>query len=129
MGTRFIATTESLAADGYKQMLVDSALDDVMLTSAMTGLPTNMLRPSVVAAGLDPDALPATMSEDGARALYGGGGADSQRKGPRRWSDIWSAGHSVSGVDAVVDVATLVDGLATQYETARREIVGRLGQD
>ncbi len=127
MGTRFIATTESMAAEGYKQMLVDSALDDVMLTSAMTGLPTNMLRPSVIAAGLDPDALPTTMSEDGARALYGSGGAGSERSGPRRWADIWSAGHSVSGVDGVVDVATLVDELAAQYDTARREVAGRFG--
>jgi nitronate monooxygenase len=58
METRFIATNESMAQSGYKQMLVDSTADDVVLTRAFTGLQTNMLRPSIVAAGLDPDALP-----------------------------------------------------------------------
>ena len=33
-------------------------LDDVLLTRAFTGLETNMLRPSIAAAGLDPDNLP-----------------------------------------------------------------------
>ena len=45
MGTRFIATVESMAVDGYKAMLVSAGLDDIMLTSAFTGLPTNKLRP------------------------------------------------------------------------------------
>src|SRR4029077_6677425 len=58
MGTKFIATRESLAKDAYKQMLVKSRLDDVRLPRAFTGLETNMLRPSIAAAGLDPDDLP-----------------------------------------------------------------------
>ena len=58
MGTRFIATAESMAQAKYKQMLVDGNADDVQLTRAFTGLRTNMLRPSIVAAGLDLDALP-----------------------------------------------------------------------
>jgi len=58
MGTKFIATRESLAKDEYKAMLVKSRLDDVLLTRAFTGLETNMLRPSITAAGLDPDDLP-----------------------------------------------------------------------
>jgi 2-(1,2-epoxy-1,2-dihydrophenyl)acetyl-CoA isomerase len=57
MGTRFIATRESMASDAYKSMLVSSSADDILLTRAFTGLQTNMLRPSIVAAGLDPDNL------------------------------------------------------------------------
>lgn len=111
MGTRFIATDESMAPAPYKQMLVDSSLDDVMLTSAMTGLPTSMLRPSIVASGLDPNALPTDMSEQNAADLYGSGAS-----GPRRWADIWSAGHSVSGISEIPAVAALVDQIAEQYE-------------
>ncbi len=58
MGTRFIATHESMADQRYKDMLVASSADDILLTRAFTGLQTNMLRPSIVAAGLDPDSLP-----------------------------------------------------------------------
>ena len=58
MGTKFIATAESMADARYKEMLVASNADDILLTTAFTGLQTNMLRPSITAAGLDPDDLP-----------------------------------------------------------------------
>ena len=58
MGTKFIATPESMADPRYKAMLVASSADDILLTTAFTGLQTNMLRPSISAAGLDPDDLP-----------------------------------------------------------------------
>jgi nitronate monooxygenase len=111
MGTSFIATEESMAVDGFKNMLVDSSMDDVLLTSAFTGLPTNKLRPSIVAAGLDPDALPArgmiNISED-----------INPDKRPKRWRDIWSAGHSVEGVKEIPTVAELVARVRREYDTA-----------
>ena len=67
MGTRFIATAESMAGDAYKQMLVDSDADDVMLTTAFTGLRTNMLKPSMIAAGLDPEPVDEQVSADRSR--------------------------------------------------------------
>ena len=112
MGTRFIATAESMAQPDYKQMLVDSSADDVLLTRAFTGLQTNMLRPSIVAAGLDPDALPERGGIDVAKDLAAGM--------PRRWREIWSAGHSVSSVTAVMSVAALVDTVAAEFDAAGR---------
>ena len=44
MGTRFIATIESMAPEAYKAMLVDASADDILLTKAFTGLQTNILR-------------------------------------------------------------------------------------
>jgi len=116
MGTRFIATEESRADPRYKQMLVASEFDDVLLSDAFTGLPANMLRPSIVDAGLDPEALPAGLSEEGARMLYGAGS-----EAPQRWRDIWSAGHSVSGVRSLVGVAALVAETRTEYDAARAQ--------
>ncbi|MFJ4293183.1 NAD(P)H-dependent flavin oxidoreductase [Cupriavidus sp. NPDC089707] len=126
MGTKFIATPESMASDGYRRMLVDSTLDDVMLTQAFTGLDTNMLRPSVEAAGLDPKSLSGPVTPERARELFSEKGK-AARGGQRRWVDIWSAGHSVSGVDAVTDVATLVGELAQQYAQAQRDTAAMLG--
>ena len=109
MGTRFIATQESMAVSGYKEMLVSSSLDDVMLSSAFTGLPASKLRPSIVTAGIDPDALPErgmiNVSED-----------INPDKRPKRWKDIWSAGHSVSGVKDLPPVADLMDRVAREFE-------------
>jgi nitronate monooxygenase len=116
MGTRFIATRESLAKPGYKEMLVRSRLDDVLLTRAFTGLETNMLRPSIAAAGLDPDNLPARGAIDISKDINA---AERDRPDARRWKDIWSAGHSVSGVTDVPSVAELIERTAAEYRSAR----------
>jgi nitronate monooxygenase len=121
MGTRFIATRESLAKDAYKEMLVKSRLDDVLLTRAFTGLETNMLRPSIAAAGLDPDNLPVRGAIDIAKDINASERAksDEERPDARRWKDIWSAGHSVSGVADVPSVAELVERTAGEYTAAK----------
>jgi len=113
MGTKFIATSESLASDRYKQMLIESEFDDVMLTRAFTGLDTSMLRTSIVAAGLDPLTLGETLTPEQARTLFG-----PTAEGPQRWQDIWSAGHSVSGVTATTTVGQLVTQTQQQYGVA-----------
>jgi nitronate monooxygenase len=114
MGTKFIATVESLADPKYKQMLVDSTADDIMLTRAFTGLQTNMLRPSIVAAGLDPDALPERGSINIAKDID----ITARDQEPKQWRDIWSAGHSTSGVDKIVSVADLVVQILLEYRGA-----------
>ena len=119
MGTRFIATRESLAKDAYKQMLVRSRLDDVLLTRAFTGLETNMLRPSIKAAGLDPDNLPMRGAIDIAKDINA---AERDKPDARRWKDIWSAGHAVSGVADIPSVANLVDRTAAEYMAAKASV-------
>jgi nitronate monooxygenase len=58
LGTRFIATEEAMAAPAYKDMLVDTAAADIVYTPAISGIPGNFLKPSIAAAGHDPDNLP-----------------------------------------------------------------------
>ena len=111
MGTRFIATHESMAPPAYKEMLVAASADDVMLTRAFTGLQTNMLRPSIVAAGLDPDALPERGMIDVAKDIN----LEAQGERPRRWRDIWSAGHSTSGVREILSVEAVVAETEREY--------------
>ncbi|MBI5261460.1 MAG: nitronate monooxygenase [Bradyrhizobium sp.] len=115
MGTRFIATRESMADARYKQMLVDSSADDILLTTAFTGLQTNMLKPSIVAAGLDPDNLPAHGAIDIAKDID----VLAREDNPKRWRDIWSAGHSTSAVKAVLAVHDLVAQTGAEYRTAK----------
>ncbi len=116
MGTKFIATQESLADPAYKQMLVDSRMDDVLLTQAFTGLDTNMLRPSIIAAGLDPASLPARVSAEEAAKNFS---HEALRPGPRRYKDIWSAGHSVSGVTRIHSAIELIEQTEREYQKAR----------
>lgn len=114
MGTRFIATAESMAAQAYKEMVATASADDILLTRAFTGLQTNMLRPSIVSAGLDPDALPERGALDISRDIS----VEGRDRTPARWRDIWSAGHSVSGSRAVTTVAELVAETLAEYRAA-----------
>lgn len=115
MGTKFIATRESMADDGHKQMLVESSADDILLTTAFTGLLTSMLKPSIVAAGLDPDDLPARGAFDIGKDID----VTARENRPKRWRDIWSGGHSTSGVTDVLAVADLVARTAAEYRDAK----------
>lgn len=109
MGTRFIPTSESLAAQGYKQMLVECTVDDIIVSAGITGTPASWLKPSLRAAGLDPDNLPATppRNYDSNRSLKG-----------RNWVDMWAAGQGVGAIKAITPVADVVDGLDAQYRAA-----------
>ena len=114
MGTKFIATRESMADARYKEMLVASSADDILLTTAFTGLQTNMLRPSITAAGLDPDDLPRRDAIDIGQDIDIG----AREARSTRWRDIWSAGHSTSGVTEVLAVDDLVARTTAEYRAA-----------
>lgn len=115
MGTRFIPTTESMADPTYKQMLVDSTVDDLIVSSGITGTPASWLKPSLQANGLDPANLPAAppRSYDSNTAI-----------GAKKWRDVWAAGQGVGAVKAVEPVAAVVDRLATEYAAAGRRFAG-----
>ena len=92
-------------------MLVDSCADDILMTPAFTGLASNMLRPSIRAAGLDPDHLPARGAIDVGKDIDIG----AREARPMRWRDIWSAGHATSGVADIVSVEQLVARTLDEY--------------
>ena len=124
MGTKFIATRESMADERHKQMLVASSADDVLLTTAFTGLQTNMLKPSIVAAGLDPDELPARGAIDIGKDID----IAAREARPKRWRDIWSAGHSTSGVTDVPAVAELVARTIAEYRASAPDIASAIAR-
>jgi nitronate monooxygenase len=114
MSTKFIATVESMADPRYKQMLVNSSADDVLLTRAFTGLQTNILRPSIIMAGLNPDALPERGPIDIAKDID----VTARDQQPKRWRDIWSSGHSTSGVTGISTVSDLIKQTVLEYHAA-----------
>lgn len=111
IGTRFIATKEANARDAYKGMIVDSSADDIVFSDAFDGIKANMLRPSILQAGLDPDHLSDGTGPD-LRKLAGDEAA-------RAWRDVWSAGQGVGSIHDVPDVARLIDRLEAEYRAAR----------
>jgi nitronate monooxygenase len=112
IGTRFLATTEANALPEYKQMLVESGSDDIVYTSLFTGVKGNYLRGSVVAAGLDPDALP---EADKSKMNFGSGG-NMEKKA---WRDIWSGGQGVGNIHEVRPTREVVARMIEEYAAAR----------
>jgi len=113
VGSAFIATDEARAADGYKQMIVDSTSDDIVYSNLFTGVLGNYLRGSITAAGLDPENLP---TSDASKMNFAGAGA------AKAWKDIWGAGQGVGAVKAIVPTATLVKRLSDEYAAARKRL-------
>ena len=114
MGTRFIATTESMASDINKQMLVDAGASDILYTPAISSIGTNFLRQSIVAAGLDPDKLAAPAGVDLSHIT------EPYNKEPgkpesKAWRDIWSAGQGVASIHDVLPAAMLVERLGAEF--------------
>lgn len=106
MGSPFIATTEANADAAYKQMIVDSSAGDIVYSDTFTGVHGNYLRPSIVAAGLDPDNLPAAASMDF---------ADTHSKA---WRDIWGCGQGIGAIRQVQPAADYIAQLKAEYQAA-----------
>ncbi|NRT55610.1 NAD(P)H-dependent flavin oxidoreductase [Sphaerotilus uruguayifluvii] len=114
IGSAFIATDEARASEAYKQCVVDSNSDDIVYSSLFTGVHGNYLKPSIRAAGLDPDQLP----ESDPSAMNFGGDAK------KAWKDIWGCGQGIGAIDAVVPAAERVARLRREYEAARARLCG-----
>jgi nitronate monooxygenase len=115
LGTRFIATREANADQGYKDMLVDSSGEEIVYTNLFTGVPGNYLKKSVVAAGLDPDNLPVA---DKSKMNFGSGGNTSAKA----WRDIWGAGQGTGQIKDVPTTEELVARMRAEYEAAKARI-------
>ncbi|WP_150290375.1 NAD(P)H-dependent flavin oxidoreductase [Sphingobium estronivorans] len=109
MGSSFIATEEANAEAGYKQMIVDSGAGDIVYSDFFTGVLGNYLRPSITAAGLDPDRLPQASDMDFAKMAGG------EKKA---WRDVWGAGQGIGAIRQVQSATAFIAQLKREYETA-----------
>lgn len=113
IGSPFIATEEANAPVAYKQMIVDSAAEDIVYTDFFSGVKANYLKPSIAAYGLDPDNLP---SEANPINL------DSGDSRPKAWRDVWGAGHGIGVVERTRPAGELVARLREEYCAARERL-------
>lgn len=108
VGTRLIATAESLAEDAYRQMLVDCSMDDLVASKAVSGVLANWLRPSLERAGIDP-------AGEGKASIDFSGDIASANKA---WKHVWSAGQGVGQIERSASVAALVEELRQGYRAS-----------
>lgn len=105
MGTRFLATEESSAPEDYKQMVIDSSVEDVLYTDSFSGVPVNVLIPSLIKQGIDPKTLKPKDEIDLSHLVNA-----------KAWRDIWSAGHGVTTITKRETTKAIVDQLLAEYE-------------
>lgn len=119
VGSAFIATREANAQQDYKDMVVACSGDDIVYTNLFSGVHGNYLRPSIVAAGLDPDNLPT--SEASAMNF----GSDRSHRA-KAWRDIWGCGQGIGAVKHVPTTAELIARLSAEYEAAKAELAAKV---
>ncbi|RKQ35707.1 NAD(P)H-dependent flavin oxidoreductase [Oceanobacillus halophilus] len=112
IGTRFIPSEESLAKDAYKEMIVDSSIEDITYTDAFSGINANYLVPSIINAGLDPSNLQKKEKID----------FSQNRNDVKAWKDIWGAGQGVGPITKIQTVAEIVEELKQDYENAIHKV-------
>lgn len=112
-GTRFIAAEESFASDEYRNMLVTSGLEDIVETTAVSGVNATWMKSSLEKAGIEPDQL------DGGKKIDFSGNISTANKA---WKDVWSAGQGVGATLGVAPVGQIVDQLHIEYVTALKKI-------
>ena len=113
MGTRFIPTVESFAQEEYKDMVIDSSIEDILYTDAFSGINANYLIDSVTKAGLDPNDLKKKSAIDF---------SELQNKEAKAWKDIWGAGQGVGGIHNIQSIAEVVEELKTGYQQAVEDV-------
>jgi nitronate monooxygenase len=114
IGSAFIATKEANAVEGYKKMITESSARDIVHTNLITGVHGNYLKPSLVAAGLDPDNLP---TSDPSKMNFG-----SDRQKPKAWKEIWGCGQGIGVLEDIPSAGELVERFAAEYEQAREAL-------
>ena len=112
MGTRFINTQESLADEGYKDMIINSKADDIVYTAAVSGVNANFLKPSLEAMGITEDMWKNSKKIDFGKELSA---AEAEAKA---WKTIWSAGQGVTAIDDSPSVNNLVSRLKKEFSQA-----------
>ena len=104
MGTRFINTTEAMAPDAYKEMIIESGATDIVHTPAVSGIPANFMTKSLQQNGIDPKTLPEHKLDMGDEA--------------KAWKTVWSAGQGAGSIDDVIPAAELIGRLRQEFAQA-----------
>ena len=104
MGTRFINTTEAMAPEAYKAMIIESGATDIVHTPAVSGIPANFMTKSLQQNGIDPKTLPEHKLDMGEEA--------------KAWKTIWSAGQGSGAIHDVPTTAQLVARLTDEFSQA-----------
>ena len=114
IGSAFIATKEANAVERYKEMIASSGAEDIVYSNLFTGVYGNYLKPSIMAAGMDPENLP---QSDASKMSFGTDDS-GERVRPKAWKEIWGSGQGIGSLDKIVPAAELIARFKKEYDEA-----------
>ena len=131
IGTRFIASKEAKVSDGYKNAIVNSGMDDIVLTEKLSGTPCTIINtPYAQKIGYKQNWFERLMSKNKKVRKYFK--MMVQVKGMKRleksvkagnYNNLWCAGQSVELIDEVLPISKILEQLKNQYNQAKKEII------
>jgi nitronate monooxygenase len=95
-------------------MITSSGAEDIVYSNLFTGVHGNYLKPSIVAAGMDPENLPTL---DPSKMSFGTDSSGERAK-PKAWKEIWGSGQGVGSVAKVLPAAELIARFRQEYAEA-----------
>lgn len=127
MGTRFIATTECTASQPYKQAILDSDEEDIVLTERVTGVPLAVIEtPYIRRLGRRAGPVARWMLRGRRRkrlmrtiyALWSGWKLKRSSFDESGRRDFWQAGRSVAGIDRVRPAGEIIAEFSAALRSA-----------
>lgn len=124
LGTRFIASTECLASEVYKNAIIKAKESDIVLSERITGVPvavinTDYIRKSgLQSGGLARWMLSGNRTKHWMRTIYALKSIWQLKKSSLDESgeyDYWQAGKSVAGIESIESCETIVQNLIQHY--------------
>jgi len=109
LGTRFLATAESMADPAHKQMILRARAKDIVYTPAISGVSANFLAESLRSNGLDPERLAGMKPQDLSDEV-------------KAWKTVWSAGQGVGSVNEILPATELCRKLIQEYKAAHAQL-------
>lgn len=127
IGTRFIASTEAQVADDYKQAILRSEPEDIVLTRRISGTPAAVINtPFIQKVGYDLPAWEKFLRRYPSTAKYVKllrymRGTKSLENAAQNvtWKTVWSAGQGVGLIHDVIPTAEIMQRLVREYWEAR----------
>lgn len=136
VGTRFIASTEAKVDAAYKDAIVASRPEDIVMTTRISGTPAAVINtPYIEKMGLHLNPLEKFLSKNAftkkwAKVLIYMRGSKMLENAAQKttWKSVWSAGQGVGLVDSVESVGAIVDKMGKECAEVLREGAARLSE-
>ena len=136
MGTRFIATHEAGVSNEYKQSIVDSGMENIVLTDRLSGTPCAIINtPYAQKIGTKQNAFEKWMSNNSSTKKYfkmliqvQGMKKLEEAIKPGNYNNLWSAGQSVELIEDILSCEEVLSRLEKEITTSFEQLSKQIKQ-